>query len=82
MRCPLGLDRLPTPALAGTAAAMEEAARRVRCCIMFFLLALAGAHAAAKGQFPEWRFQGRDVVVKIPRDSVRPSTQLKQTHSV
>jgi len=36
---------------------------------MFFLLALAGAHAAAKGQFPEWRFQGRDVVVKIPRDS-------------
>ncbi|EOD16628.1 hypothetical protein EMIHUDRAFT_118916 [Emiliania huxleyi CCMP1516] len=48
---------------------MEEAARRVRCCIMFFLLALAGAHAAAKGQFPEWRFQGRDVVVKIPRDS-------------
>ena len=77
MRYPLGLDRLPTPALAGTAAAMEEAARRVRCCIMFFLLALAGAHAAAKGQFPEWRFQGRDVVVKIPRDQVRPSTQLK-----
>ena len=61
---------------------MEEAARRVRCCIMFFLLALVGAHAAAKGQFPEWRFQGRDVVVKIPKNQVRPSTQLKQTHSV
>jgi len=42
---------------------------------MFFLLALAGA--AAKGRFPEWRYHGRDVVVKIPRDSVRPSTQLK-----
>ena len=56
---------------------MEEAARRARCCIMFFLLALAGAHAAAKGQFRQWRFQGRDVVVKIPRDQVRPSTQLK-----
>ena len=74
---------------------MEEAARRVRCCIMFFLLDAARTqqniskgvraakhqqNAAAKGQFPKWRFQGRDVVVTIP--TVRPSTQLKQTHSV